>query len=88
MEVEMIVNGLSQSTYGTLKGNVLSTSNDSIQSEDKVFYKVSIKPTDIVLKNKDKETSLSNGMVVEARIKYESITWMKWVLKKIGILDR
>ena len=88
MEVEMIVNGLSQSTYGTLKGNVLSISNDSIQSEDKVFYKVFIKPTDIVLKNKDKETSLSNGMVVEARIKYESITWMKWVLKKIGILDR
>lgn len=53
-----------------------------------MFYKVSIKPENILLKNKDKEISLSNGMFVEARIKYESITWIKWVLKKIGIIDR
>ena len=88
MKVEMVVSGLSQSTYGTLKGKVTYISNDSISSDDKVFYKVSIKPDNITLKNKNKETILSNGMVVEARIKYESITWMKWMLKKIGIIDR
>lgn len=88
MNVEMIVSGLSQSTYGTLKGIITYISNDSIQSDDKVYYKVSIKPDDIILKNKEKETTLSNGMIVEARIKYESITWMTWVLRKIGIIDR
>jgi hypothetical protein len=88
MDVEIIVSGLSQSTYGTLKGKVTYVSNDSMQSEDKIYYKVSIKPNDTILKNKDKETKLSNGMVVETRIKYESITWFNWILKKIGIIDR
>lgn len=49
---------------------------------------VPIKLEDINLNIKNKETILSNGIVVEARIKYESITWMKWILKKIGIIDR
>ena len=48
---------------------------------------VPIKLEDINLNIKNKETILSNG-IVEARIKYESITWMKWMLKKIGIIDR
>lgn len=88
MDVEMIVSGLSQTTYGALKGKVKNISTDSITSEDKVFYKVEIKPDDIVLKNKNKTIDLSNGVVVETRIKYESITWMNWVLKKMGIIDR
>lgn len=88
MDVEMVVSGLSQSSYGTLKGVVTYISNDSIQSDDNIFYKVSVKPKDIILKNQDKETLLSNGMIVEARIKYESLTWMKWALRKIGIIDR
>jgi membrane fusion protein, peptide pheromone/bacteriocin exporter len=88
MDVEIVVSGLSQFTYGTLKGVVTYISNDSIQSDDNIFYRVSVKPKDITLKNKDKETLLSNGMIVEARIKYESLTWMKWALRKIGIIDR
>ena len=88
MEVEMAVSGLSQSAYGILKGKVLTVSNDSIQTEKEILYRILVKTDDVILKNKDKEFELSNGSVVEARIKYESITWMKWFLKKIGIIDR
>ncbi|MBQ9899779.1 MAG: HlyD family efflux transporter periplasmic adaptor subunit [Acholeplasmatales bacterium] len=88
MNVEMTVSGLPQSTYGLLRGKIIKISNDSVVNDNNIFYIISVKPDDITLTNKNKSIVLKNGMVVEARIKYESITWMKWILKKIGILDR
>lgn len=88
MDVEMVVGGLSQTKYGALKGKVISVSNDSIVNENNVLYKIQIKPSNIILKQKNKEVELKNGMVVESRIKYEKTTWMNWCLKRIGIIDR
>lgn len=83
--VEIIISGLSQAKYGTLKGKILKISDDIISdNENNIYYKVSIKPDSIQLNDK----KLSNGQVGEVRIKYDSITWMTWALKKIGILDR
>lgn len=81
MEVEMAVAGLNQQKYGTLKGKVIDISKDSIISEDNVLYKVVVKPNDTYLK----DIELTNGQALEVRIKYESITWMNWMLEKIGI---
>jgi len=88
LHVEIIVNGLSQTTYGFLNGTVTYVSKDSIQTDDGVFFSVSIKPDSVMLKNGDQITNLSNGMVAETRIKYESVTWMNWFLNKIGVIDR
>lgn len=88
MDVEMVVGGLSQTKYGTLKGKVISISNDSIVNENNILYKIQIKPSNITLKQKNNEVELKNGMVVESRIKYEKTTWMNWCLKMIGMIDR
>lgn len=82
MDVEMVVGGLNQQKYGALKGKIIDISRDSIISEENVLYKVVIKPDDICLK----DVSLTNGQALEIRIKYESITWMNWMLEKIGIM--
>lgn len=88
MDVEMVVGGLSQTKYGTLKGKVIAVSNDSIVNENNILYKIQIKPSNITLKQKNNEVELKNGMVVESRIKYEKATWMNWCLKRIGVIDR
>ena len=31
---------------------------------------------------------LQNGQVGEIRIKYETISWLNWCLKKMGIIDK
>lgn len=83
--VEVVMAGLSQSKYGTLKAKVHSISDDVVvDKEGNVFYKVQVKPNATKLK----DVELTNGQQGEIRIKYDSVTWMNWMLKKIGIIDR
>jgi membrane fusion protein, peptide pheromone/bacteriocin exporter len=85
-DVEVAISGLSQSKYGTLNGEIITIGNDIITDEDgNAYYKITIKPNSISLINKDNEINLTNGELGEIRIKYESVTWMHWMLKKIGI---
>lgn len=83
--VEIVMSGLSQSKYGTLSGKIISISDDIISNnENNVFYKVVVKPLSIKLD----DIELLNGQAGEVRIKYDSLTWTTWALKKVGIIDR
>lgn len=89
LSTKIIIQGLSQSKYGTINGKIIEISNDIIIDKDNnVYYRVLIKPEDIVLNNKDNQIILLNGQIGEVRIKYEDLTWLKWAFKKIGITDR
>lgn len=83
--VEIVMSGLSQSKYGTLSGRVISISEDIVSNNDNnIFYKLVIKPSGIKLEG----IELLNGQAGEVRIKYDSLTWTEWALKKIGVIDR
>ena len=87
-EVEIVIAGLSQQEYGKLNGKIINISSDVVTNEDGVFYRVSVKPNDISLFKNNDSIELINGQIGEVRIKYESVTWMNWALKKIGISDK
>lgn len=83
--VEIVISGLSQNKYGSLSGKIVEISNDSTRDSDgNVLFKLTIKPDDL---NVD-DIVLQNGQVGEIRIKYETISWLNWCLKKMGIIDK
>lgn len=64
--------GLSQSEYGTLKGKVISISEDILtDNNNNVLYKISINPNSVVLENNGNKIQLTNGELGEVRIKYD-----------------
>lgn len=82
--VEMAVSGLSQSKYGTLKGIISYIGQDYVTIDNNIYYLIKIIPESICMKE---NIVLTNGQAVEVRIKYEDLTWFKWALKKIGIIE-
>lgn len=92
--VEIVVDGLSQSIYGTVKGTILQIDSNAVsiqnsQGETKPAFKVKILPevNYVVSKTGDK-INFSNGMTVEARIEYDKITYFNYLLEKLGIRAR
>ena len=89
--VSILVLGLQQNVYGTLKGKVVEIDSDISISNDgkKSFFKIKIEPDSIVLNPKDGEmVELKNGMAVEARIIYDKITYFDYAMNAIGIKHR
>jgi len=93
--VEIEVAGLTQSIYGTISGEVINidsdmtTSQNSETGESSSYFKVHIKPDDIYLVSKDgNKVNISNGMSVEARIKYDEVTYFYYVLESLGVLTK
>ena len=87
-EVALAVAGLNQAEYGTINGKVLSIDGDATIDSQKgnVYFNVKVKPDKTFLANKKGEkVNLTLGMVAEARVKYEKITYMKYFLEQIGI---
>ncbi|NLZ48739.1 MAG: HlyD family efflux transporter periplasmic adaptor subunit [Clostridiales bacterium] len=87
-EVAIAVEGLSQIEYGTIKGKVLSIDEDATidNQNGNAFFKIRIRPEKTYLQDKTGEkVNLTLGMVTETRIKYEKITYMKYILEQIGI---
>ena len=87
-EVALAVGGLLQSEYGTIPGKVISIDEDATIDNEKgnVFFKVKVKPDKTYLEDsKGEKVNLTLGMVTETRVKYEKITYMKYVLELIGI---
>ena len=85
--VDVAVVGLSQSEYGVISGSIISISSDSTINDDKVYYKVNVKPNNINLSNGKNTVEIQTGQFGEIRIKYEERTWIKWILKIIGIFN-
>ncbi|WP_291631361.1 HlyD family secretion protein [Clostridium sp.] len=87
-EVALAVGGLLQSEYGTIPGKVISIDEDATIDNEKgnVFFKVKVKPNKTYLEDsKGEKVNLTLGMVTETRVKYEKITYMKYILELIGI---
>jgi len=87
-EVSLVVGGLLQSEYGTIPGKVISIDEDAtIDSESgNAFFKVKVKPEKTYLEDsKGERVNLTLGMVTETRVKYEKITYMKYILELIGV---
>lgn len=82
-EVDISVIGLPQIEHGVIKGKVTSIGTDSIVLEEGVYYKVNVAPSNIRLN----DIKLISGQATEIRIKYEELTYLKWIINKLGLFN-
>ena len=88
--VQIVVDGLSQSVYGTISGTVTQIDSNvtSQQAEDgstiQVFRVLIDMDSDYVVSQSGDKVDISNGMTVVARIQYDKITYFNYVLEKLG----
>lgn len=82
-EVDISVIGLPQIEHGVIKGKVTSIGTDSMVLEEGVYYKVIVTPSDITLN----DINLISGQATEVRIKYEELTYLKWIINKLGLFN-
>lgn len=92
-DVQIAIDGLSQNSYGTIKGKVISIDYDAtdIQNEtnSQKIFKLQIKPYKTELKNEHgSKVKLKNGMTCESRIIYDKVTYFEYLLDKLGIKSR
>lgn len=89
--VEVMVSGLTQTMYGTLGGEVVYIAPEATvdnQSNTSAFL-VKIKlDASYLVSNKGNMVSLSNGMAVEARVQYDEVTYLNYIMESLGILVR
>lgn len=88
---DVAVSGLTQSIYGTINGTVSYIANEAtVNSEEKTSaFLVKIDLDSIYLvSNQGNRVNVSNGMAVEARIKYDEVTYFNYVLEALGVLTR
>lgn len=90
-EVQIEVNGLSQTIYGNIAGSVeridsnVTTMEGGENGSSQVF-KIRILPEmDYLISKTGDKVNLSNGMTVEARIIYDKMTYFDYVLEKLGV---
>lgn len=92
--VQMTVDGLMQSVYGTITGTVTEIDSNvtALEGQDgqtSSVFKIQIVPDmDYVVSKTGRKVNLSNGMTVETRITYDEITYFNYVLEKLGLLTR
>ncbi len=87
-EVSILVAGLNQAEYGTIKGKVVSIDEDATIDNQKgnIYFKLRVKPEKTYLTDKKGEkVNLTLGMIIETRVKYEKINYMKYFLEQIGV---
>lgn len=90
-EVNIVVDGLMQTKYGFLEGNVETIETDStVDNESKaVFFRTKVSSKNTYLKDKSgNKVNLKPGMTTEVRIKYDESTWMEWLLEQINVITR
>lgn len=89
--VNIEVVGLTQNTYGNLKGKLISVDNDisTSQNGEQSFFKskIEIAPP-YLISSKGNKVNISNGMSVEARIIYDELTYFDYLLESLGLLTR
>ena len=88
---DIAISGLTQSIYGTIGGTVSYIASEAtVSSEDRTsVFLVKIDLDSVYLvSNQGNRVNISNGMAVEARIKYDEVTYFNYVLEALGILTR
>ena len=92
--VEMEVEGMIQSVYGTISGTVISIGNDITVNKDGnnnlvEYYDAKIKIKDRELINSSGEVfPIIKGMNVETRIKYDKITYLDYLKEELGFKEK
>lgn len=93
-KVDLEISGLTQSIYGTIDGKVIQmdsdlTTQNSENGEQSSFFKVYIKPDITYLISKEgNKVNITNGMSVEARIKYDEVTYFNYVVEALEGISR
>lgn len=90
-KVDIAINGLTSSVYGTISGKIISKDTDVSISQTNTgtvsYFKLKIKPDyDYVISKAGDKVDLTNGMGVETRIKYDKVTYLNYVLDAIGLI--
>lgn len=88
--VQIVVDGLSQSVYGTITGTVAQIdSNVTMQQREdgstaQVFKVLITMDSDYMVSQSGDKVNITNGMTAVARIQYDKITYFNYVLEKLG----
>ena len=89
--VDVAVSGLTQSIYGTIDGTVSYIASEAtVNSENNTsafLVKIDLDSVYLV-SNQGNRVNISNGMAVEARIKYDEVTYFNYLMEALGILTR
>lgn len=93
-KVDLEINGLAQSIYGTIGGEVIQIDSDlTIQNieagQQNAYFKAYIEPDiSYLISNEGKKINITNGMAVEARIVYDELTYFDYVLETLQGVSR
>ena len=88
--VQIVVDGLSQSVYGTITGTVAQIDSNvtTQQGEDgsttQMFKVLITMDSDYMVSQNGDKVDIANGMTAVARIQYDKITYFNYVLEKLG----
>ena len=89
-DVQIVVDGLSQSVYGTISGKVqqIDSNVTAKQGQDgttvQVFRVLIDMAIDYMVSHSGDKVDIVNGMTVVTRIQYDKITYFDYVLEKLG----
>ena len=93
--VDLVIDGLAQTIYGSISGTVEDIDSDMTISENNnsnqpnSYFKIYIKPdVDYLINKEGNKINLTNGMSVEARIIYDEISYFNYVLESLGVKSR
>lgn len=93
-EVQIALDGLAQNVYGTINGKVVSIdSNVTVQqgengSSYQMFKVIVSLENDYVISKSGDKIDIQNGMTAESRIQYNKVTYLNYILEKLGIKVR
>lgn len=88
--VQIVVDGLSQSVYGTISGTIMQIDSNvtTRQTESgrasQVFRVLISMNSDYMINQSGDKVDITNGMTVVARIQYDKVTYFNYVLEKLG----
>ncbi len=86
---KIAITGLSEYSYGTLTGTVISIDSDVTSSASGSYYKMTIRPdTTYVVSRSGDKVDLANGMSVTARVEYDQVTYFEYAMEALGVLFR
>ncbi len=89
-DVQIVVDGLSQSVYGIISGKVqqidsnITTQDSGDGSIDQAFKVLISMDSDYVVSQSGDKIDITNGMTAVARIQYDKVTYFNYVLDKLG----
>lgn len=87
--VQIVIDGLSQSVYGTISGSVLSissnvTTQETGEGSTPVFRVLIEMDSDYLIGKSGDKVNIGNGMTAVARIQYNKVTYIDYILEKLS----